>query len=277
MNKNHGIVRYLEFLVERDGAADLLRHRLSKREAFFENLARSPVSSYALIDRATYLRNMARRRPEPGLEPRMLWILATAKANQAERFGVGLTELLGRVNADDPARLHVTLQEAYHTRILADVVAMFGLPVRARPPRVLVRLMIHMMVSAPERWTLPLVGASEMVGCVLFRQLRDKGMELFADEPAVAERIQLLYNEILADEIGHGGIYRSAARRARSLSDAPAVCTPVVNIGVAVQRDGYAVRTSGDCEARFRFPSRGCCRGAANPRIRSGAYLSSHP
>ena len=70
------------------------------------------MSSYAPIDRATYFRNMARRRPEPGLEPRMLWILATAKANQAERFGVGLTELLGRVDADDPARLHVTLQEA---------------------------------------------------------------------------------------------------------------------------------------------------------------------
>src|ERR1700722_11503840 len=96
MNKNHGIVRYLEFLVARDGDADLLRRRLSKREAFFDNLARSPVSSYALIDHATYLRNMARRRPEPGLEPRMLWILATAKANQAERLGVGLSELLGR-------------------------------------------------------------------------------------------------------------------------------------------------------------------------------------
>ena len=205
MSENQGIVRYREFLVARDGEADLLRHSLSKREAFFDDLARSPVRSSAPIDRASYFRNMARRRSEPGLEPRMLWILATAKANQAERFGVGLAELLGRVNADDPARVHVTLQETYHTRMLADVVAMFGLPVSARPPRAFVRLMIHVMVSAPERWTLPLVGASEMVGCVLFRALRDKGVELFADEPAVAERIRLLYNEILADEIGHVG------------------------------------------------------------------------
>ena len=89
MNKNHGIVRYLEFLVARDGDADLLRHRLSKREAFFDNLARSPVSAYALIDRATYFRNMARRRSEPGLEPRMLWILATAKANRPNASGWG--------------------------------------------------------------------------------------------------------------------------------------------------------------------------------------------
>ena len=35
--------------------------------------------------------------------------------------------------------------------------------------------------------------------------MRDKGVELFADEPAVAERIRLLYNEILSDEIGHVG------------------------------------------------------------------------
>src|SRR5271169_3689991 len=82
MNKNHGIVRYREFLVARDGDADLLRHRLSKREAFFDDLEWNPVRSYAPIDRATYFRNMARRRSEPGLEPRMLFIVATAKANQ---------------------------------------------------------------------------------------------------------------------------------------------------------------------------------------------------
>jgi hypothetical protein len=54
---------------------------------------------------------------------------------------------------------------------------------------------------------------------VLFRALRDKGVELFADEPAVAERIRLLYNEILSDEIGHVGFV--AARldeRGRSMT-----------------------------------------------------------
>ncbi len=220
MKEEQGIIRYREFLAARDGEADLLCHRLSKREAFFDELAHSPVRSCAPIDRATYFRNMARRHPEPGLEPRMLWIVATAKANQTERFGVGLAELLGRVNTDatDPARIHMMLQETYHTRILADVVAMFGLPVHARPPRAFVRLMIRFMVSAPEHWALPLVGASEMAGCVLFRALRDKGVELFADEPAVAERIRLLYNEILADEIGHVGfIAAGLGERGRSV------------------------------------------------------------
>jgi len=206
-DRERGIARYREFLAARDGAADLLRHTLSKREAFFDEITRRPVRSRRVIDRAAYVRNLARRRPETGLDERLLWLVATAKINQAERFGVGLAELFGRVNADDrePARIHAMLQETYHTRILADVVGMFGLAVHARPPRFPVRAMIKFMVSAPERWTLPVAGANEMAGCVLFRAMRDKGVELFSDEPEVAERIRLLYDEILGDEIGHVG------------------------------------------------------------------------
>ena len=39
----------------------------------------------------------------------------------------------------------------------------------------------------------------------MFDELRRVGIELFADEPDVAERIELLYSEILTDEIGHVG------------------------------------------------------------------------
>ena len=58
----------------------------------------------------------------------------------------------------------------------------------------------------PKRFNLPLIGASEMMGCVIFRLLRDRGLELFADEPDVAERLRLLFNEILADELCHVGL-----------------------------------------------------------------------
>ena len=44
-----------------------------------------------------------------------------------------------------------------------------------------------------------------MAGCVLFDELRRVGIELFADEPDVAERIELLYSDILTDEVGHVG------------------------------------------------------------------------
>jgi hypothetical protein len=201
------VLRYRKFLAVRDGEPNLLRHTLSRREAFFDGLAQDPVRSSVRIDRDTFLRNVVRRRPERGLDARMLWLLACAKVNQAERFGVGLAELYGRGAAaeGEPARLHVQVQETYHTRILADVVAMFGLPVYPRPPALLVRTFIKLLVALPESWNLPLAGCAEMAGCVIFRALRDRGLELFADEPQVIERIRLLYNEILADEISHVG------------------------------------------------------------------------
>ncbi len=184
---------YLAFLLARDGEADLLRHTLSRREAFFGRLAREPVRSRLRVDHATFVRNLARRRPEPGLDDRMLWLLATAKANQAERFGVGLAELYGKVMVDDPIRLRIALQEHYHTRILADVVATFGLPAHTQPPALGTRAFVRLIVAAPERWKLPLAGCAE------------SGVALFADEPEVAARIRLLYDEILGDEIGHVG------------------------------------------------------------------------
>ena len=197
---------YLAFLEARDGEPDFERHVLSRREAFFARLRRDAVRSRLPIDRATYLRNLARRRPEPGLDDRTLWLVVTAKANQAERFGVGLAELYGRIAADsDPVRVHVQLQEFYHTRLLADVVGMFGLPVHARPPGLFARVIIRLTIALREEWHLPLAGAAEMMGCVMFRALRDRGVALFADEPVVAERIRLLYDEILGDEIGHVG------------------------------------------------------------------------
>ena len=201
---------YLRFLRERDGEPDFSRHTLARREEFFAALAAAPVRSAAQVDRAAYLRNLDRRSPAPGLDARVLWLLATARANQAERFGVGLAEVYGRITAaSEPVRLHVTLQEIYHTRVLADVVAIFGLPVSCRPPDLATRAITHLMVRTPERWQLPLVGAGEMVGCILFRMLRDRGRELFAAEPPVAARIGRLFDEILGDELGHVGLIAS--------------------------------------------------------------------
>jgi len=200
---------YLAFLIARDGKPDVLRHTLSRREAFLDRLTRDPLRSRLRFDRDAFARNLARRRPERGLDERMLWLLATAKANQAERFGVGLGELYGRVDPDDPLKVRIGLQEHYHTRLLADVVGMFDLPVRMHPPAMLARAVIWVLIGIPERWSQPLAGAAEMVGCVIFRLLRDRGIALFADEPDVAGRIRLLYDEILADEIGHVGYIAS--------------------------------------------------------------------
>jgi hypothetical protein len=199
---------YREFLLRTEGAADPVRFQLERREQFFAEFESSRPQARFVADRDVFLRNLRSRRPEPGLDRRMLWLLATARLNQSERFGVGLGEVYGKDQdkfETEPERLYVQLQEHYHSRILADVVLMFGLPFPTVPPKLPLRATIRLFVALPHEWTLPLVGASEVVGCILFRAMRDEGLRLFADDPPVANRIERLYSEILADEVGHVG------------------------------------------------------------------------
>jgi hypothetical protein len=202
-----GIDGYRDYLVRRDGEADLLNRRLAGREEFFRALEANPVRSTHRIDRDVFMRNLRRRRPEPGLERAMLFVLATAKLNQAERFGVGLGETYGFNSGDDrpPERAYMELEEHYHTRLLAYVLDVFGLPFQVVAPPLVMRQFVKINVFLPERLGFLFVGAAEMAGCIMFDELRRVGVELFADEPDVAARIEQLYFEILTDEIGHVG------------------------------------------------------------------------
>ncbi len=202
-----GIDGYRDFLKRRDGEADLLNRRLANREDFFNMLETNPVRSRLPADRPTFLRNLRRRRPEKGLDREMLFLLATAKLNQAERFGVGLGETYG-LNSDEnlpPERIYLELEEHYHTRLLAYVLDVFGLTFQVVPPPFVMRQFVKTAVFFPERLGFMFVGAAEMAGCVMFDELRRVGIELFADEPEVRERVERLYSEILTDEIGHVG------------------------------------------------------------------------
>jgi hypothetical protein len=202
-----GIEGYREYLAHRDGDADLLHRRLANREEFFASLEADPVRSDRPIDRQVFLRNLRRRRPEPGLPREMLFLLATAKLNQAERFGVDLGDTYGRIGGEDkpPEGVYLALEEHYHTRLLAYVLDVFGLPFHVVVPPFVMRQFVKMEVFLPERFGFPFVGAAEMAGCIMFDELRRVGVELFADEPEVAARIDRLYAEILTDELGHVG------------------------------------------------------------------------
>jgi len=202
-----GIEGYRDYLTRRDGEADLLHRRLASREEFFAALEADPVRSARPIDRDVFTRNLHRRRPEPGLNPEMLFLLATAKLNQAERFGVGLGETYGFNSGEDrpPERVYMELEEHYHTRLLAYVLDMFGQPFQVVPPPLVMRQFVKINVFLPERLGFAFVGAAEMAGCIMFDELRRVGVGLFGDEPEVAARIERLYSEILTDEIGHVG------------------------------------------------------------------------
>jgi hypothetical protein len=204
---NLGIDGYREYLERRDGEADLMNRRLARRDEFFAAIEADPVRSTHPVDRGVFARNLRRRRPEPGLDRKMLFLLATAKLNQAERFGVGLGETYGFNSGEDvpPERVYMELEEHYHTRLLAYVLDMFGLPFQVVPPPLVMRQFVKIAVFVPERFGFPFVGAAEMAGCIMFDELRRVGVELFADEPEVAARIERLYSEILTDEMGHVG------------------------------------------------------------------------
>lgn len=198
---------YRTYLAKRDGDADLLNRSLASREEFFDGLEADPLRSTHPVDREVFIRNLRRRRPEPGLDRKMLFLLATAKLNQAERFGVGLGETYGMNSGDaaPPELVYIELEEHYHTRLLGYVLDIFGLPFQVVAPPVVMRQFVKRVVFMPARFRFALLGASEMAGCILFDELRRIGVELFADEPEVAARIERLYSEILTDEIGHVG------------------------------------------------------------------------
>jgi hypothetical protein len=206
MSGGTGIDGYRRYLAERNGVPDLLRRRLERREEFFARIDAHPVRSRRTIDRDAFLRHLRRRRPEAGLGRELAWLLATAKLNQAERFGVGLGETYGRDTRNRPPEaIYLALEEHYHTLLLAHVLDVFDLPFQVVPPPLVMRQFVKLSVFLPERPGLPFVGAAEMAGCVMFDELRRAGVRIFADEPDVAARIDSLYGQILTDEIGHVG------------------------------------------------------------------------
>ena len=172
-----GIEGYRDYLTRRDGDADLLHRRLASREEFFAGLEADPVRSACHIDRDMFMRNLRRRRPEPAVDRRTLFLLATAKLNQAERFGVDLGDTYGRIGGEGepPERVYLALEEQYHTRLLAYVLDMFGLPFQVVVPPLVMRQFVKINVFLPERLGFAFVGAAEMAGCIMFDELRRVG------------------------------------------------------------------------------------------------------
>jgi hypothetical protein len=93
--------------------------------------------------------------------PHSLTDSATAKLNQAERFGVGLGETCG-LNSDEdlpPERLDLELEQHYHTRLLAHVLDVFDLTFQVVPPPFVMRQFLKTGVFLPERLGILFVGA----------------------------------------------------------------------------------------------------------------------
>jgi hypothetical protein len=219
------IAAYTEYLHQRDGKPDRTSRTLPKRVRFFDELAQQPVRWQGPLDRAAFYQNL-RRRSEPGLEPRLLWLLGAAKANRGEKFGVELAieRSSMRDGGEDDPHCFVQLEEIVHTRLhtrlLLEACRVFDLEVEISPPPLTSRLLIHAMTALPHQFAAPLVLCGEVAGCVMFQILWEKA-DLFSEEPAVVERLRTIVREILIDELGHvvlarallGGTALGMARR----------------------------------------------------------------
>jgi hypothetical protein len=203
---------YLAYLREREGQPDLVGRTLPKREEFFRGVDATPVPLPGpLVAQATFERNVNRRGPEAGLDERTLWALAVAKANRAERYGIEFklrTKGFEAKGADDPYTF-VEIQELYHTRIFISLLKTIGIEADILPPTGLTRMVVVAAGGLPHPISDVIALAAELAGVAAFRLLLDEARRLFTDEPAVLARIELLFGQILVDEVGHVRFLRS--------------------------------------------------------------------
>jgi hypothetical protein len=199
---------YLAFLKQRDGQADIPARQLSRREEFFRALGELPVRAEKPIDRAAFDRNLGITLPpsEYKLDKKLIWLLAAAKSNRVEHYGVELDlKLKGHMFAAEEHGEHMTyidLEEFYHTRILRDCCKVFDIEYDMKAPKSFTRFYAALVVRSPTTPRLITALCGELFGCVAFQVLWEAA-DAFKDEPAVYDRLRLLVREILIDELGH--------------------------------------------------------------------------
>jgi hypothetical protein len=236
---------YRRFLAARDGDADLEARTLSRREPRMRAIESSPVAWRGEIDEAGFRRCLAGER-DTRLDPRTEWVLAAAKANEGERYGVEIE--IGRYLARggfpgirDPLLMrYVLMQESYHCRILVELCRTCGIGFEPQPPGWTNRALLALIGALPGglRW-IPVM-AGEIVGTAVFRLLH-ANLGLFADDPAVHARLRDLIREIWLDEVLHVAYLRAHLGPA----GLAAVRLTIPEVARAVLRDVPQLRSLG--------------------------------
>ncbi len=201
---------YADWMEARNGEIDLPQRQLSRREALIADITRAPVRWQGPFDREGFLQRF-HGAGNPALDARTLWLLAIAKANEGESYGVDKElrrYLAAGVPHDDRTELYVFLEEQYHSRMLQEACRTCGLDVEFRPPHWPMRIIIHGIYYLPDRLRWPLALCGEALGATIFRVLVENCV-LFSEEPAVAERLHALVSEIWRDEVLHVAYLRA--------------------------------------------------------------------
>lgn len=201
---------FVAFALRRDGTPDVRRRSLAARDAFFVELAtRAPVRwEGAPIDAAEFERWHRRERSLAGAPALIAWLVKVARANEGEGWGVeyllarGGFDGLGAGGRLQP-RDFADLEETYHTRLLREVVRLFGVDYALRTPPWAVQQSVKLMAHLPQRASYMLLLAGELMGTVAFAHMARQGERLLGAQPALCARVRELLDEILVDEVGH--------------------------------------------------------------------------
>jgi hypothetical protein len=208
--RTHYLDAYGDWMEARNGEIDLPNRQLSRREAFLADIAREPVRWQGPVDHDGFLQRL-RGTGTPAIDARTLWLLAIAKANEGESYGVDLElrrYLAAGVPHDDRTELYLFLEEQYHSRMLQEACRTCGLDVEFRRPPWTMRMIIHGIYYLPDRLRWPLALCGESLGATIFRLLGEN-CALFSEELTVAERLRTLVSEIWRDEVLHVAFLRA--------------------------------------------------------------------
>lgn len=197
---------YRSFLEARDGAVDVERRTLSRREEGMHRYL-TPTSTPRELDRDLFDEQYARYDPRREMSREMLLLLALVKINAAEAYGVQrmIEPLMARVlREEDDLELILTIEEDYHTKILLSASSLYGMTVTAPyRPRASLRALIGAMAGVSHTMSRPIVLVAELLGTIYFLDLLRVAREVLRDLPVVRDAVEERLTDVIIDEIGH--------------------------------------------------------------------------
>jgi|HubBroStandDraft_1064217.scaffolds.fasta_scaffold70957_2 hypothetical protein len=203
---------YQKFLTDRDGAMDIEKQQLVRREAGMLRYEK-PLPRIREVDRDLFNAQYASFDAKVATPPELLLLLALVKANAAEAFGVTqVFEAIHRraVKNEDMSELTLVVEETYHTRILLSTALSYGVELTTpyKPP-VALRTLIAGVAFTPELVSRPLTLAAEILGLCTFLNLLEKSREVLRHDPELRDAVEERLCEVITDELGHMSFNRA--------------------------------------------------------------------
>jgi hypothetical protein len=205
-DRRANLAAYQKFLADRDGAVDVEKRQLSRREGRMARYER-PLSRIRDMDRELFTAQYARFNPKVENPPEVLLLVSLVKINAAEAFGVNrnFDRVLRRAaKNEDSCELTLLIEETYHTRILLSTALSYGIEVKSvyQPPTAL-RALISTIAVSPMAIARPLTLASEVLAILLFLNLLEKTRIVLRHDSELRDSVEERLCEIITDEIGH--------------------------------------------------------------------------